>query len=193
MDGCKDQRAAGVASMRRVSVVGSSGAGKSTLAAGIAARLGGDHVELDSLYHQPDWQPTPDDEFRASLTRRLEADSWVVDGNYARLARELVWEQADTVVWLDLPQLFVLRSIVRRTLRRVIRREELWNGNRERWSNLFDPRPEQNVILWSWTRHPKYVAQMQAALIDPRWSHLRFVRLRSRDEAATWLAGLPKR
>lgn len=181
------------AAVRRVSVVGCSGAGKSTLAAQIAECIGGDHIELDSLYHQPNWQETPDEEFRQAIERRMAADAWVVDGNYASLTRELVWGRADTVVMLDLPRFLVLRSVVWRSLRRVVRREELWNGNRERWSNLFDPRPAQNIILWSWTRHPKYAAQMRAALTDPRWSHLRFVRLRSRAEVADWLAGLRER
>ena len=40
-------------------------------------------------------------------------------------------ERADTVVWLDLPRRVWLPRLVRRTLRRVVRREELWNGNRE--------------------------------------------------------------
>jgi adenylate kinase family enzyme len=181
-----------MARMRRVSIVGCSGAGKSTLAAQVAERLGAAHVELDALFHQPGWTETPAEEFRAEITRRIAADAWVVDGNYRRYARDLVWSAADTVIWLDLPRFVVLRSVLGRTLRRIIRREELWNGNRERWSNFFDPRPGNNVVLWSWTRHPVYAKQMRAALDDPQYSHLHFIRLRSRQEVADWLANQPE-
>ena len=50
--------------MRRVSVVGTSGSGKSTLGAALAARLGVDYLELDSVFHQPDLDPLPTPEFR---------------------------------------------------------------------------------------------------------------------------------
>jgi adenylate kinase family enzyme len=43
--------------MQRVSVVGSSGSGKTTLAAQIARCLGAPHLELDSVFHQPGWEP----------------------------------------------------------------------------------------------------------------------------------------
>jgi len=44
---------------RRLSVVGCSGAGKTTLSRQLAQQLGYRHVELDALYHQPDWQRCP--------------------------------------------------------------------------------------------------------------------------------------
>ena len=47
--------------VRRVSVVGNSGSGKSTLARELAASLGVPHLELDSVYHQPGWEPLPED------------------------------------------------------------------------------------------------------------------------------------
>src|SRR5262245_66425581 len=117
--------------MRRVVVVGTSGAGKTTLARALAVRLGVPHVELDALDHQPGWTPAPTERFRAEVADRLQGDGWVVDGNYARV-QDVVWPRADAVVWLDLGRPLVMWRIVGRTLRRVIRGEELWNGNRER-------------------------------------------------------------
>ena len=50
--------------VRRVSVVGNSGSGKSTLAKKLAAVLGVPHLELDSVFHQPGWEPLPLEEFQ---------------------------------------------------------------------------------------------------------------------------------
>jgi hypothetical protein len=102
----------------------------------------------------------------------------VVDGNYSKV-RDLVWARADTVVWLDLPKRTVMRRIVWRTLRRVAGRAELWNGNRERWRNLFTWDPEESVISWAWHKHGQNRERYAAAMADPANSHLRFVRLTS--------------
>ncbi len=164
--------------MQRISVIGSSGSGKTTLARNLADRLGLVHIELDAIFHQPNWQGLAPEEFRRRLSARLAdaPDGWVVCGNYSAVRNE-VWAQADTVVWLDLPRHVVMRRVTKRTIRRVVTREELWNGNREPWSNLYQWDPARNVIRWAWTRHPVLRARYAAAMVDPRWAHLHFVRL----------------
>lgn len=176
--------------MRRVMVVGCSGSGKTTLARRLAARLHAEHVELDSIFHQPGWTPLPRDEFRARLEPRLAAERWVVDGNYDDTVGDLVIARADTVAWLDLPRTRVMRQVVARTLRRVVRREELWNGNRERWANLFDPRPEENIILWAFTRHPRYRVRYERKSGDPAFAHAVWHRLRTPRDVEDLLASV---
>ena len=180
-------------SMRRVLIVGCSGSGKTTLARELALRLGAEHVELDSIFHQPGWTPLPLPEFRELLRERLSAEAWIVDGNYDSSVQDIVLETADTVVWIDLPRARVMRQVIGRTLRRVFRRVELWNGNRERWSNLFDPRPEQNIIAWSFTRHPKYRKKYELKSADPALAHIDWRRLRTRAEVDAFLATVPAR
>lgn len=170
--------------MQRVSVVGNSGSGKSTLAGALAAQLGVPHIELDSLYHQPGWTPRPYDELSAVVTERLDAPGWVCDGNYSSV-QPIVWAGADTVIWLDLPRRTVMRQVILRTLRRVITRKELWNGNRETWRNAF--LEKDSILLWAWTHHPRTRARYTAAMADPQWTHLNFVRLRSRAEIGAFL------
>jgi adenylate kinase family enzyme len=173
----------------RVSVVGCPGAGKTTFARALAAQLGVDHVEIDALHHGPGWTPAPRDVLRARLAERLAAPGWVVDGNYRSTVGDLVRPAADTVVWLDLPRATVMRSVVARTLGRMWHRTELWNGNRERWPKLLDPRPEENIVLWAWTRYGPYrrayEAESAAAPANQRW-----LRFRSRADAWAWMASL---
>jgi adenylate kinase family enzyme len=173
--------------VRRVSVVGNTGSGKTTLARILANRLGVPHVELDAIFHQPDWTPLPTDAFRKAVTDAVAGDGWVVDGNYSSV-RDMVWDRADTVVWLDLPRYSVMRQVIARTVRRMITREELWNGNRERWRNLIDG--DESIIAWAWTHHAAYHHRYAAAASDLACAHLRFVRLASRAEMDQFLRSL---
>jgi hypothetical protein len=69
--------------------------------------MGASHVELDSIFHQPGWTPLGDEEFRARVAEATAADRWVVDGNYS-VVHGIVWDNADSVVWFDLPYATVL-------------------------------------------------------------------------------------
>jgi adenylate kinase family enzyme len=173
--------------VRRISVVGNSGSGKSTLARELAASLGVPHLELDSVYHQPGWEPLPEDEFRRLVTAKTKEDAWVIDGNYSAV-RQIVWARADTVVWLDLPRWTVMRQVTWRTVRRAVIQQELWNGNREPLSNFLTWEPEKSVISWAWHSHAKYRSRYSAAAADPANAHLTFIRLTSRRDAARFLA-----
>jgi len=175
--------------MQRVSIVGCSGSGKSTVGRRMAESLGTGYLELDSIFHQPGWTELATEEFRRRVAEVVAGDAWVIDGNYTAV-RDLVWQRADTVVWLDLPRPLVMRRVVVRTLRRAVLRQELWNGNREPLTNFYRLDPEQNIIRWSWVMHPGYVARYTAAMADPGHAHLRFIRLRSPAEITAFLASL---
>lgn len=127
-----------------------------------------------------------DEEFLRRVRVATEPPDWVVDGNYS-IVHDTVWNRADTVVWFDLPFLVVMGRVIRRTLRRVIRRTELWNGNKEPWANLWAVDPEKSIIAWAATRHRIYRERYSAAEVDPRWSSLEFVRLRSQREVDRFL------
>src|SRR3546814_13298744 len=105
--------------VRRVSVVGVPGAGKSTVGRELARRLGSRFVELDSIHHQPGWTPLPREPFRARVAEELEADTWVVDGNYSAV-QHLVWAAADTIVGPNRPRPLILRRVACRALRRSL-------------------------------------------------------------------------
>ena len=165
------------APVRRVSVVGTSGAGKSTLSRALADALDADVVELDSVFHQPDWVPLPREEFRRRVAAMVAGERWVIDGNYTSQIQDLVWARADTVVWLDLPRRTVMRRIIWRSFLRAAARTELWNGNRERWRNLFSLDKEKSVIAWAWQTYAANRAKLEAARADQGNSHLEFVRL----------------
>jgi adenylate kinase family enzyme len=161
----------------RVSVIGTSGSGKTTLGRALAARLGIPFIELDSIMHQANWVALPDAEFRARVAALADGGHWVIDGNY-HVVRDIVWDRATTIVWLDLPRWQIMAQVIWRSVSRAAMRKELWNGNRERWSALLD---RDHPIRWAWrTFHER--RQRYAELSDARW-----VRLRSRKDMRRWL------
>ncbi len=172
--------------MRRISIVGGSGSGKSTLAERLGERLDAPVVELDALFHQANWEPTPTPEFRAKVAAALEAQRWVVAGNYSTVM-DIVHGRADTIVWLDLPRWLVTMRVTRRSWLRVIRREELWNGNREHWRNLFSRDPEVNMIVWAWTHHDAHRTRYEGFASGAFWAHADVHRLRTRGDVRQFL------
>ncbi len=177
--------------MQRVSVVGNSGSGKSTTSKSLAHILHVPHIELDALHHLKQWEPIAPERFHSLLEDVTSGERWVIDGNY-RLVVQFgpVWERADTVVWLDFPRSVVMRQIIIRSVRRVLLRQELWNGNREHFRNLVSWDPEESVIRWAWTHHKDYKVRYTNAMNSQDFSHIRFVRLQNRRQVETWLSEL---
>lgn len=171
----------------RVSVVGSSGSGKSTFARELARRLGVPHLELDSIYHQANWTPLPDDDFRAQVAAMAARDAWVIDGNYA-VVRPLVLDRATDVAWLDYSRFVVMSRVIRRSLSRSFVRRELWNGNKESIRNWVDP---GHPIRWAWSNFDRKRVEYEARFSSPECAHLRVARLRSPHDADAWLANAP--
>jgi adenylate kinase family enzyme len=174
--------------VQRVSVAGTSGAGKTTVGRALAAQLRLPFVELDSLCHGPNWEEVPDDVFLARVEEAIAKapDGWVIDGNYGRKLSDLVLERADTLVWLDLPLHICLRRLWRRTWGRILRREELWNGNRESVRTAFFAR--DSLFVWTITSHRRRRRTLPERLT--RHGQLEVVRLRSPGEVERWLAEL---
>ena len=132
----------------------------------------------------------PGDVFTERTAAATEGDAWVVDGNYSAVMRDLAWARAQTVVWLDYPFLVCGWRLLRRTVLRSARREELWHGNRETFWHSFAAR--DSILLW-FLRTFRRRRQYEAAMADPANAHLAFVRLLSPREAARWLAAIPRR
>lgn len=167
--------------MRRVAIVASaSGSGKTTLGRELARRLDVPFHELDALNHGPGWTEATAEELRERVEPLLAEPAWVIDGSYRSKLGELVLDHADVVVWLDLPRRVWLPRLLRRTARRIVRREELWSGNRETLGNfLVGPGALLPFALRTYgPRRRLYQAQL---------GRFETVRLRSQGEVDAWL------
>ncbi|GLZ29489.1 adenylate kinase [Lentzea sp. NBRC 105346] len=165
---------------RRVLVAGNTGAGKSTLSRRISDVLGLRYVELDALYHGPQWTPRPS--FEADVLAFTSGPRWVTEWQYKQV-RPLLLERADTLVWLDHTLLAVMRRLLMRTVRRRAARAELWNGNSEPplWTVFTDP---EHLLRWGWKgygRNRRRVRAVQERIV--------VVRLRGQRQVEKWLSG----
>ena len=163
----------------RINVVGTSGCGKSTVGKRIAERLNVPYIQLDELFWKPNWAESTDEELFPRLEKALSADEWVLDGNYNRTT-SIKWKRVQMVVFLDLPFRIVLYRIIKRSLHRGIRNEELWHGNKETlWKHLFT---RDSMILWTIKRFSMNRKRYTELFEKPEYSHIKFVRLCSDKE-----------
>ena len=140
-------------------------------------------MEIDALFHGPGWTARPT--FVDDVAAVVAQDAWVLDSIGYESVRDLVWDRADTLVWLDLPRWQVMPRVVRRTARRALLRTELWNGNRERLGGWRD---REHPIRLAWSEHKARRALVAERLADPRWAHLTVHHLRSARQARAWRA-----
>jgi adenylate kinase family enzyme len=172
----------------RYVVIGNTCAGKSTLAAKLAAALSLELVDLDALYWKPNWEQRAREDFLARVSEATRGARWAIAGNYA-MQRDISWPRAEVVVWLDVALPTTAWRVLRRTYRRCRSKELLWGTNHERfWSVLKVWNQDESLLAYAIKQHRRkrwaYAAMMQ----DPRWKHLRFVRLTTTEETQQWLA-----
>ncbi|MDJ1115321.1 AAA family ATPase [Microbacterium dauci] len=169
---------------RRVVIAGTTGAGKSTLARRLAALWSMPYTELDSLYHGPNWTPRP--EFLDDVRCIASGERWVSEwGYFSSGGGQILGARADLAIWLDLPRSVARTQLFRRTVRRGLTRELLWNGNVEPplWTVFRD---RDHILRWEMRTHDTWKQRMPRVAAE---YGLTVVRLSSRRDIAGWLAG----
>ncbi len=180
---CQEQKG----SMRRIVVVGTSGSGKTTLARQLGAALGIPAVELDALHWEANWTAVALPILRERVEVALSGESWVVDGNYSKV-RDLTWERADTVVWLDYPLWVVMARLISRTFTRIYERKELWHGNRESLRTTL--LSKDSILLWALQTHRKNRRTYSQITSQPEYAHLTIVQHCTPRATRDWLVGI---
>jgi adenylate kinase family enzyme len=168
---------------RRILIAGVTGVGKTTLARRLATLTGSPHTEIDALYHGPNWSYR--ETFLDEVTALAASDAWITEWQY-RTARPVLTPRAELLIWLDPASRVALPRLIRRTIRRRLRREVLWNGNVEGplWK-FFTGR--DHIVRWALTTQHKYKESVPA--LEREHPGLVLVRLRSDREKERWLAG----
>ncbi len=173
----------------RVVIIGVTSSGKSTLAENLAKRFDLSFIELDALHWEPNWQEAPLEVFRLRVEKEIQAEKWVVAGNY-HIVRDLIWPQAEAVIWLDYPFLTVLWQLTRRTFTRWRTQELLWGTNREPLLTHFQLWSQDSLYHWLFKTYWRRQREIPMLLSEPENGHLKVIRFRNPTETQKWLEGL---
>jgi adenylate kinase family enzyme len=154
--------------MQRIMIVGSAGSGKSTFARQLGEKLGLPVVHLDTLYWRPGWVEPPQDVWREQVRGAVQADAWVMDGNYSA-NMDLRFERADTAIFLDIPRRVCLYRVLKRAItHRGKVRSDCAPGCPERFDWFF--------LKWVWSfptqRRPAMLERLANAPEAVRVVHL---------------------
>ncbi|MEG5032628.1 adenylate kinase [Microcoleus sp. AT3-D2] len=89
--------------MKKVAVFGNAGGGKSTLSKRLSEIKGLPLYPLDKIQYQSGGAEVPNEEYKRTHEKILATDRWIIDGFGCR---ETVWlrlNEADSLVFVDLP------------------------------------------------------------------------------------------
>jgi len=174
---------------KRIVVIGTTSSGKSTLAKRLAEKIGGDYVELDALYWEANWVGAELSVFRERVETATRSQVWVTAGNYHGV-RDLVWSKAEVIIWLDYPLPLLFWRLIRRTVRRGITQEELWNGNRETFWRQLKLWSDDSLIYWLFKSYWRRKREIPLLFSLPEYSHLKIYHFTSPSETETWFINL---
>jgi adenylate kinase family enzyme len=176
-------------SFQRIVVVGTTSSGKSTLAAQLAKKISADFIDLDTLHWEANWVEAPDDVFRKRVESATCSQSWVVAGNY-HVVRGLVWQRAQTVIWLDYPFHTVFWRLLTRTIRRVVTKEKLFSGNVENgWTHL-KLWSQDSLFYWLFKTYWRRKREYPLLFALPENAHLKIVHFKHPKETEQWLKSI---
>lgn len=143
---------------QRILVYGATGSGKSTMARTLGELIGTPATSVDDICWSPGWVQMPTEEQLAHFDVLTQQDRWLLDSAYGGW-RHLVHERADLVVALDYARLTSLARLVRRTVTRIVDRQEICNGNHESWRTLF---ARDSLLVWHFTSFRRKREEMRA-------------------------------
>lgn len=173
---------------KRIVVIGTTSSGKSTLAERIAKRFNLSFIELDALHWEPNWAEAPLEAFRERVSTAMQAEAWVVAGNY-HVVRDLIWPKAEAVIWLDYPFFIILWQLLRRTFIRWWTQELLWGTNRDSFWIHFKLWSKESLIHWLIITYWRRKRETPELLSKPEHKHLAVIHFRHPREAEHWLEG----
>jgi hypothetical protein len=73
-------------------------------------------------------------------------------------------------------------------MQRILSREALWNGNRERFQSQFFSK--DSLFLWALSSYPKLRKNYPRLLAEPRYAHLQVISFHNRADTRRWLEQL---
>ena len=174
---------------QRIVVIGTTSSGKSTLGKLLSEELKLDFIELDALHWEPNWKEAEDEVFRERVRLAIKSNTWVVAGNY-RVVRDLIWTQAQIVIWLDYPLHILLWRLLWRTIQRNFSQELLWGTNRDKFWKHLKLWSEESLINWLFKTYWRRKREIPVFFTQPQYEHLQLLRFKHPRQTEKWLTSM---
>jgi adenylate kinase family enzyme len=110
---------------KRIAIIGVSASGKSVFSRELGERTNIPVTYVDALMWKPGWNYIGDETTVSKLIEISQKPEWIIEGYIEKEARPAVFENADSIVYLDYP-----------------RRVAVWRYIKRWWKHRKDARPE---------------------------------------------------
>jgi adenylate kinase family enzyme len=149
--------------MKKVAVFGNAGGGKSTLSKRLSAIAGLPLYILDKMQYRPGGTEVPHEEYKSAHQEILQTDRWIIDGFGCM---ETLWvrlDEADTLVFVDLPLFVHFWWVTKRAIVGHFQAPEGWPENSPIWeSSLSSYRALWLCYKYLTPRYREYIKQVQS-------------------------------
>lgn len=112
--------------MNKIAVFGKPGGGKSTLSKALASATGIQLHQLDSIVYKKNGEMVDRSSFDEAHENILLSECWIIDGFGPISSFKQRLEEADTLVYVDLPYLTSYWFVTKRLLKGLIVKPEGW-------------------------------------------------------------------
>jgi adenylate kinase family enzyme len=149
--------------MKKVAVFGNTGGGKSTLSKRLSQITGLPLHVLDKIQYQSGGVEIPQEDYKRTHQQILTSDQWIVDGFGCMETLWLRLNEADTLVYVDLPLYLHFWWVTKRFITGYLKPPDGWPQN----SPILKSSLNSYRVLWLChkyltPRYREYVAQAQS-------------------------------
>lgn len=97
----------------KIQICGFSASGKSTFSKELGKYYNAPVLHLDTIHFGPNWEIIPDEVMEQKTKIFLQNDSWIIDGNYTKVAPNR-FEECDLLFYFDFNRFTCIRNAYRR-------------------------------------------------------------------------------
>ena len=122
--------------VKRISIIGGAGTGKTTLANNLGKVLKLPVYHIDGINYFKDWEQRDKEERDNIILKKIEEDSWVIDGTYTTTLEKRL-EKSDLVIFMDYSTFYLLKGVTERFFKHKGRERAEIPGCKEKLSIKF--------------------------------------------------------
>ncbi|GET38912.1 adenylate kinase [Microseira wollei] len=157
--------------MKKVAVFGNAGGGKSTLSKRLSEITGLPLHILDKIQYRPGGAEVPHEEYKRTHQKILDTDRWIIDGFGCMETLWLRLDEADSLVFVDLPLFVHFWWVTKRLIVGHFKPPEGWPEN----SPILESSLSSYRVLWLCHKYltPRYREYIKPAESTKSVYHIR--------------------